>query len=89
MRKAKCVSGGSEEPGGAARRREVCMGERYSRETERILEDFVRALAEREGVDGRFLAEVRQMTTDGALGDRSRIRRAVSMLKGHADELPD
>mgnify|MGYP006296239945 FL=1 len=65
------------------------MAERYSRETERILEDFLRALAEREGVDGRFLAEVRQMTADGALADRSRIRWAVSMLKGRADGLLD
>lgn len=65
------------------------MAERYSRETERILEDFLRALAEREGVDGRFLAEVRQMTADGALGDWSRIRSAVSMLKGRADGLLD
>jgi len=65
------------------------MGEGYSRETERVLEDFLRALAEREGVDARFLAEVRQMTADGALEDRSRIRRAVSMLKGRGDELPD
>jgi hypothetical protein len=65
------------------------MVERYSRETERILDDFLRALAERRGVDGRFLAEVRQMTADQALAERSRIRRAVSMLKGRADELSD
>jgi len=63
--------------------------ERYGRETERILEDFLQALAGREGVDGRFLDEVRQMTVDGALGERSRIRRAVSMLKERADALSD
>ena len=65
------------------------MPQSYSEETQDILEDLLRMLSKYEEVDPDFLAELRKMTDEGELGDRTRIRRSISIIKAKADELQD
>ena len=63
------------------------MAQPYSEQTQKILDDFLDALGQNEGIDSEFLEELRGMARSGTLDDRSRIQQAVADLEGRADEL--
>ena len=61
------------------------MVQPYSEETQRILDDLLAALGEREEIDSALLAELRTMAGSGTLDSRSRIRGVIANLKAKAD----
>jgi hypothetical protein len=65
------------------------MSQPYTAETGKILSDFLEALNRNERVDPAFLAELRQMTTAGELGDTTRIDHAIAALEERGHELQD
>jgi hypothetical protein len=67
----------------------VFMMQPYSKEAQAILEDFLQTLSRRGDVDPDFLTDLRHLTMNGQLGNRSRIQRAIANLKVRADESKD
>jgi hypothetical protein len=65
------------------------MTKPYSEQTQKILDDFLAALGEKEEMDSDLLANLHQMVQNGTLDNRGRIRQAVSSLEAKADELHD
>lgn len=65
------------------------MSQKYSGETRKILDDFLRVLEEREEFDPYFLAELRRLTEAGALGYRSNVKQAVQILEAQGREHED
>ena len=49
----------------------------------------MQTLSKSEDVDPDFLAELRRMTDEGELGNRTWIKRSIAILKAKADELQD
>jgi monomeric isocitrate dehydrogenase len=65
------------------------MSQRYSEETQKILKDFLETLSKNRNIDADLLVELRQMTNDGNLGNRTRIQQSIAILEAKADELQD
>ena len=65
------------------------MSQRYSEETRKILKDFLETLSKNRNIDADLLVELRQMTNDGNLGNRTRIQQSIAILEAKADELQD
>ena len=65
------------------------MPQSYSEETQEILADLLQMLSTCKDIAPDFLAELRKMTDEGELGDRTRIRRSIAIIKAKADELQD
>lgn len=62
------------------------MSQRYSEETQKVLNDFLEVLSAHDDIDPDFLAELHRLTTDGELDNRTQIRQAVAILEAKADE---
>ena len=65
------------------------MTQPYSQQTQKILDDALTALGERDEMDPGFLRELRVMARSGALDNRSRVQKAIANLEARADELYD
>lgn len=65
------------------------MSQSYSKETHKILDDFLKALTRSEHVDPAFVDELRRITTAGKLANRAQISEALTALEERADELQD
>lgn len=57
------------------------MSRTYSQETGRILDDFLRALGQRGGVDRQLLDALYELRADEGLSSPTRVRQVVEQLQ--------